>query len=161
MLTEPKFYEALAREYMQDERIDSVNWRLAIKGFAAWLDERAHQGADNLPGRMRGAATCIGMTWAEQEVRQRCFDALYDGAAEIERLRSPDLKSLKVEGAVLMSGTVEVGTIVAVERESDKPFPFEDIPHALHAPECSWGCHYVGDELVRNPACTVHGASRT
>lgn len=26
--------------------------------------------------------------------------------------------------------------------------------------QCSWGCHYVGDEFIRYAACTVHGASR-
>lgn len=25
--------------------------------------------------------------------------------------------------------------------------------------QCSWGCHYVGDQFIRYAACTVHGAS--
>lgn len=36
---------------------------------------------------LRHAAANIGMDWAQQEVRQRCFDALQAGALEIERLR--------------------------------------------------------------------------
>jgi hypothetical protein len=27
-------------------------------------------------------------------------------------------------------------------------------------PQCSWGCHYVGDRFIRYAACTVHGASQ-
>lgn len=50
--------------------------------------------SQSLPVRMRGAAVCIGMSWAEQEVRQRCFDGLQSGADAIERLQ----RELKMQG---------------------------------------------------------------
>lgn len=42
---------------------------------------------------------------------------------------------------------------------SDRVVTSDTSPEKASEPECSWGCHYVGKQFVRNAACTLHGAS--
>lgn len=184
MTDEPKFYRALAREYMQADRIESVNWRLAIKCFATWLDERGEKSAVEVKLlRCRAAGWLAAPEGESAESTRELVQALYSRLRYLEQVHELAMlppQPTKVDGDGTISTVLNRGcespTVVVdglerlLEPESKErvrvlpdgsieKITWGIVSGAMHEDQCSWGCHYdANGRLNRNPACTVHGA---